>query len=246
MTMLIKDIARCGVCGKGNEVTVMTSTSRFGSCDLDTRPPAMFPFTIFLQHCEHCGYVAPKIAEGDSSMSAFVNSEMYQSCDGIEPASKSAKYYIRYALLQGYSRVATIWNNKETDSDLDKVFWGYLNAAWACDDMLYHKPQEDEPNYSRHKCTRDADECRKRCLDLIDTIIVNHKEQKEKETLLGIKADLLRRTCQFDSVIVEFEDRKLQDQYADQVIRFEVDRAREQDAARYSMDDVDPRKYPPR
>lgn len=61
MTVLVKDIAKCGVCGKENQISVMKSTSRFGACDLDTRPPAMFPFTIFLQRCEHCGFVAPKL-----------------------------------------------------------------------------------------------------------------------------------------------------------------------------------------
>jgi len=237
MTMLVKDIAKCGVCGKGNEVMVMTSTSRFGACDLDTRPPAMFPFTIFLQHCEHCGYVAPKIAEGDDSVLGFMNSETYRTCDGIDPVSTPAKYYIRYALLQGYTRIEALFRGKEVDTGQYKAFWGYLNAAWACDDMATNSSKTEE-NYNQYKCLRDAEECRKRCLLLINTLIVNSKESKEKETLLGIKADLLRRTGQFDAVIVEFENKSFQDSLVDQVIRFEVARAKERDAKRYNMDHI--------
>ena len=79
---------------------------------------------------------------------------------------------------------------------------------------------------------------------MINTLIVNHTEQKEKDTLLGIKADLLRRTRQFDAVIVEFENKTVQDRYADQVIRFEVDLAKSKDDKRYNMDHIDPIKYP--
>jgi hypothetical protein len=219
----------------------MKSTSRFGACDLDTRPPAMFPFTIFLQRCEHCGYVAPKISDGNPEMLDFVKSEFYKTCDGIEPKSDTAKDYIRYAILQGYNTVGSImWPDKTTektsDKGIDKVFLGYLNAAWACDDAV--KPNPGDP--SRHKCMDDAEKCRRKCLDLIDMMIVEQKEQKEKETLLGIKADLLRRTGQFDAVIEEFENKSFQDQIIDQVIKFEVARAKEKDAKRYTMDHIAP------
>lgn len=233
MTQLVKELARCGVCGKGNQVLVMKSTSRFGACDLDTRPPAMFPFTIFLQHCEHCGYVATKISEGDSDVRGFVDSETYQTCDGIDPISPAARDYIRYALLQGYTRIEALFRGKEVDAGQDKAFWGYLNAAWACDDASENKPKAEA-----YKCARDAEECRKRCLLLINTLIVNHTEQKEKDTLLGIKADLLRRTKQFDAVIVEFENKTVKDPYADQVIRFEVELAKGKDEKRYNMNHI--------
>ena len=238
MTMLVKDIAKCGVCGKGNQILVMKSTSRFGACDLDTRPPAMFRFTIFLQHCEHCGFVAPNISDGDPDMQEFVNSEMYKTCDGINPVSETAKHYIQYALLQAYMQVSAIWTERSIKPSKDKMFWGYLNAAWACDDAVEHKLNDGESNYDRHKCINDAEECRKKCLDLINTLIVNHKEQKDKETLLGIKADLLRRTGQFDAVIVEFDGKKFDDPYVDQVVKFEIDRAKDQDNKRYNMDHI--------
>jgi len=236
MTMLQKDIARCGVCGKGNEVLVMTSTSRFGACDLDTRPPAMFPFTIFLQHCEHCGYVAPKIADGNSRLRDFIETETYKTCDGIDPISTVARDYIRYALLQGYTRIEALFRGEKVDADQYKAFMGFLNAAWACDDMAEHK-SETGKNYNQYKCSADAEECRKRCLLLINTLIVNN--EKQKETLLGIKADLLRRTRQFDAVIVEFENKKFQDALVDQVIKFEVERAKEKDDKRYNMNHVE-------
>ena len=237
MTILVKDIAKCGVCGKGNQILVMKSTIRFGTCDLDTRPPAMFPFTIFLQRCEHCGYVAPKISDGNPEMLDFVRSEFYKTCDGIEPKTDTAKDYIRYAILQGYNAVGSImWPDQTTEKTagkgINKVFWGYLNAAWACDDAV--KLDSDDS-----KCMEDAEKCRRKCLELIDTVILEHKEPKEKETLLGIKADLLRRTGQFARLEVEFGGKVFEDPYVSKVIKFELDRAKELDRKRYNMDHID-------
>lgn len=242
MTQLVKDIAKCGVCGKGNQVLIIKSTSQFGAQDLDTRPPAMFPFTIFLQRCEHCGFVSPKIESGDPDMREFVNSEIYKTCDGIKPISETAKHYIQYALLQAYMQVSSIWTDRKIEPSKDKMFWGYLNAAWACDDAVERKLKDGEPNYDRHKCIEDAEKCRRKCLDLINTLIVTHKDHKDKETLLGIKADLLRRTGQFDAVIVEFEGKVFEDPCVKQVIEFELDRARECDAKRYNMDHINQTK----
>ena len=69
-------------------------------------------------------------------------------------------------------------------------------------------------------------------------MILEHKEQKEKETLLGIKADLLRRTGQFSRLEVEFDGKVFENPYVKQVIEFELDRARECDAKRYNMDHI--------
>lgn len=241
MTQIMEKIAKCAVCGKGNQVSVMTSYSSFGACDLDTRPPEMFPFTIFLQRCEHCGYVNDDISEGNSNMLGFIQSDMYKTCDGINPEDDEARNYIQYALTQANIEVVII--KGDVHSALDNIFWGFLNAAWACDDAFCLKPDDRDPRQYHEKCRQDAIECRKRCLKLVNSLIVSKEDQEERETLSGIKADLLRRTGQFDAVIAEYENKVFQNPYVDQVVRFELDLAKAKDAKRYSMDQIDPVKY---
>ena len=231
MTQIVEELAKCGACGRGNQVLVMASYSRFGSCDLDTRPPELFPYTIFLQECHHCGYVAPEIAEENKDISEFLNSEMYKTCDGIEPIDNDAQKYIRYALIQAHNKVATLWNGTDKDSTQENIFWGYMNAAWACDDYARLNPKNS-------KAKDDAILCRNRCLDLINTLIVSMKTVDEKENFIGIKADLLRRTGQFDALIVEYENKKFQNPIINQIIRFQIDRAKNRDDKRYNMDHI--------
>ena len=247
MTKIVPELARCAVCGKGNEVYNLDSYSHFGSCDLDTRPSGTYPFTIFLQHCEHCGYVNTDITVGHSSIKDFLNSEMYKTCDGINPEVPEARDFIQYALVQSYMKIHTALVDF-VDSDVEfsqkNIFWGFLNAAWVCDDATMQEPKEDEEKYDRELCRRNAIECRKRCLDLINTLIVNENDIDQRETLSGIKADLLRRAGQFDAVIAEYENKIFRNPHVDQVIRFEMDLAKARDVNRYSMDHIDAIKYP--
>ena len=157
----MEDISKCAVCGKGNQVLIMTSCSHFGACDLDTRPPAMYPFTLFVQRCEHCGYVNTDIAVGNSSIKDFLNSEMYKTCDGINPESTEARDYIQYALVQSYMMVHKgLFEFVDNDGEFsqENIFWGFLNAAWACDDAAGCEPDEEDartirscPNRSLHR-----------------------------------------------------------------------------------------------
>ena len=247
MTKIVPELAKCAVCGMGNQVYYMSSSSSFGACDLDTRPPELFPFTIFVQRCEHCGYVNTDIAVGDSSIKDFLNSEMYKTCDGIKPESPYARDYIQYALVQSYVNVyKRLFDFVDEDGEFsqENIFWGFLNAAWASDDAAAKEPDEDEEKYDRELCRQNAIECRKRCLDLINTLIVNEQDQDSRETLSGIKADLLRRSGQFDAVIAEYENKVFTNPYVDQIVRFEMDLARARDVHRYSMDHIDQVRYP--
>ena len=232
MTQIVEELVKCGACGKGNQVSVMTSYSSFGSCDLDTRPPAMFPYTIYLQECSHCGYVAPEIAEENKGILEFLDSEMYKTCDGIEPVDNDARRYIQYALIQAHNKVSSLLDGTGTNSTQEDIFWGYMNAAWACDDCA----ENDKKNSSHAK--EDAVVCRKRCLDLINALIVGMEDPEEKEGFIGIKADLLRRTGQFDALIVEYENRVFQSPVLNQIIKFQLARAKERDDKRYNMDHV--------
>lgn len=237
MTMLVPALVKCAVCGKGNQVMIMKSTSRFGACDLDTRPPAMFRFTIFLQHCIHCGYVNHNITEGNDSIKDLLETELYTNCDGINPANETAKHFIQHAIIQAHSNVESILNNTNSAPSQEYILMCFLNAAWACDDSFKANPEQEKYN-------QDAIECRKRCLKLIDSVIVKIQDSEHKETMLGIKADLLRRTSQFETVITEYENKVFENPYIDQVIRFEIDLAKNKDTKAYNMQDIDLVKYP--
>ena len=234
MTKVVPELAKCGVCGKGNEVYYLSSTHHCGACDLDTRPLDTERFTIFLQRCVHCGYINTEISDGDDDLQDFVGSQMYKTCEELNPVSEEAKQYIQYALLQAYKQVATIWNGKEESYAQDNIFWGYMNAAWACDDRAERK-KDDQSRL-------DAIKCRNKCLAIINSLIVNKKDQKEKEKLIGIKADLLRRTGQFDALVVEYENKVFESPYMNALIHFQIDRAKERDDKRYSTDNLELKK----
>ena len=247
MTEIVLELAKCAVCGKGNQVQCVASYDHPKACDLDTRPPEPVPFTIFLQRCEHCGYVNTDISVGSDSIKDFLNSGMYKTCDGINPEVPKARDFIRYALVQSYMRIHIgLFNAIESDDDFSQknIFWGFLNAAWASDDAMVHEPKDNEEKYDRELCRRNAIECRQRCLDLINTLIVKEEDQDQRETLSGIKADLLRRSGQFDAVIAEYENKVFTNPYVDQIVRFEMDLAKARDAHRYSIDHIDQVRYP--
>ncbi len=234
MTIIHEEMVECGVCGFPTTVSVMYSTSRFGTCDLDTRPPELFSFTLFLQHCLNCDYVDIDITKGYPGIKEFLGTEIYKTCDGINPKSLEAEEFIKYALVKAHDKVADI---KGTKTNIEDVFWGFLNAAWACDDDA-----ETYPKTKKYK--QDAIECRKRCLNLIDILIAAGKNTKNKETFIGIKADLLRRTGQFDEVIKQYSGKSFNNVYVDKIVRFEVDLAKAKDTKRYNMKDIDKEKYP--
>ena len=53
-----------------------------------------------------------------------------------------------------------------------------------------------------------------------------------------MKADLLRRSGEFDQVIEEYNDLSLDDSHLNKIIRFQVEKARQKDSKCYSLDDV--------
>lgn len=228
MTQFIREKTVCAICGHENTVHCLTSFSRFGSCALDTRPPELFSFTLFLQDCSHCGYVNTFLNEGDKDTIYLLQSDKYKTCNGINPKSFQAKQFIQYALIQARKKHLNL-PYEEDDNPADNEFWGYLNAAWACDD---------------NKNKEDAIKCRKKCLELINPLILSKQETEEQEVLFGIKADLLRRTRQFDALLVEYHNKSFENPYVDQVVRFEIDLAKANDAKKHLMSDIDQTKYP--
>lgn len=216
MTQYVIEKAKCGVCGKESEVNSVASYTHFGASDLDTRPPALYRFTMELASCEHCGYVDYELEDGKPSIRKFLNTDIYTTCDGFITEDHEAKTYIRYALIQEHRQM------------IEDAFYGYLNAAWAFDDCA-----EDSESAAN------AIKARERCLKHIDKLISYKKEQNNIETLKCIKADLLRRTGQFEQLKKEYENATFKNPLISQIVKFQLGLAERKDTKAYSIDAMD-------
>jgi hypothetical protein len=189
---------------------VLTSTSTWGYPDLDLRPSAMKRGSMFawLQECPHCGYVAVDIENELDVPADFLKSKEYLTCEGYEFKSDLAKRFFKHSLIA------------EAEGDCRSQFFSLLHCAWKCDDA------EDDL----------AVEMRKLALKSIDKF--NAENDDEKNNLKLIKADLLRRSLQFDKLIREFEDITFEDKLKNEVIAFQLELATKKDSACYTMEDI--------
>ena len=99
------------------------------------------------------------------------------------------------------------------------MYCAVLNAAWECDDV----GDADNAFY-----------CRKKALEEIDKLIAS----SGKEIFVVVKADLLRRTDQFEILIEEYKEKVFSEEMFNKVIAFQIDKARAQDAHRYTVANV--------
>ena len=203
---------RCAVCGATERFRVIRSTNAFGSADLDLRPPEMQRSTmpLWVQQCPACGYAADAISDETSVTREWLQSEAYQTCDGIAFSSDLAITFYRQHMI-------CLQENDER-----KAHYALLHAAWACDDAF------DAEN---------AAICRKRAIPPLEAMIRSANDE-EKDTMLMVKADLLRRSGQFDRLIDEYADVKMKDKLLSMLLAFQLQKAREKDAACYRVSEA--------
>ncbi len=103
--------------------------------------------------------------------------------------------------------------NEKTDDALNAI----LAAAWACDD-------END--------TENATNCRKTAIELSEELI------REKNNLLLMKADLMRRTGAFDELIDEYSETHFNEDILNKILKFQIEKAKEKDDACYRVEDV--------
>ena len=201
---------KCAVCTKTSPQTVLGSTSTLGYPDLDLRPSEMKRSSMFawLQECPHCGYVAVNIEKELEASPELLKSDEYLSCEGYEFKSDLAKIFFKHFLIS------------KAEGNYRPQFFSLLHCAWKCDDA------EDEL----------AVEIRKMALKSIDKIDAG--SDGEKDNLKLIKADLLRRSLQFDRLISEFKDVVFDDKLKNEVIDFQLELAANNDSACYTLGDV--------
>ena len=125
-------------------------------------------------------------------------------------------YEFKYNLAKRFYRHSLI---SKAEGDCRSQFFSLLHCAWACDDA------EDDI----------AVEMRKLALKSVDKF---NLISSEKDNLKLIKADLLRRSLQFDEVIHEFKDITFEDELKDNVIAFQLELAAKKDSTCYTIEDI--------
>ena len=201
---------KCAVCTKTSPQRVLTSTSAWGYPDLDLRPSQMQRSSMFawLQECPHCGYVASSIENELEASPDILKSEEYLTCAGYEFKSNLSKRFYRHYLIS------------KAEKNHDSEFSSLLHCAWTCDDA-------DDGL---------AVEMRKLAIESIGKI--DAESDNKRSNLKLIKADLLRRSLQFDDLINEFRDVSFGDEIKDKVIAFQLELAAKGDSACYTIDDI--------
>lgn len=201
---------RCYVCGKISEQTVLASTNQFGAPDLDLRPPEMARNTMWwwLEKCPYCGYVANDLSKQTTITKEWLKNNQYSSCDNRNFTCTLAETFYKHYLIN-------VANNNSKSA-----FYAVLHTAWVCDDA-------DDVDNAIH--------CRKKALEELSKFVVNNDE---KETFLLMRADLLRRTGQFELLIKEYDGKVFSEELLNKIASFQVEKAKEQDTACYTVKDI--------
>ena len=210
MTTITEFEKKCAVCGKTSEQKVIMSTSTWGYPDLDLRPAEMQRSSMFawLDECPHCGYVAANIENELHAPAHILKTDAYLTCEGNDFKSDLAKMFYRRYMIS------------QAENDHDSEFNSLLRCAWTCDD------NKDEL----------AIKVRKTALNSIDKVTC--KSENEKNNLKLIKADLLRRTGQFDEVIDGFKDVIFEDKMLNDISSFQIDLAMKKDMECHAIEEV--------
>ncbi len=224
MTTMFEQSRKCAVCGAEETYYEIGSTNSFGSPDLDLRPPQMQRGTMgeWIQECPACGYVSGTIENDPGKVTEkWLKSKAYTRSDGINFRSGLADRFYKFY------KISLLNENTE------RAFFALLHAAWACDDC------EDTANAVR---------CRSMAIPLLNRVTEGPAsgqgdpeedgcgdDSDEKDNLLLIKADLLRRSGQFETLLSEYASRHFKNEIMNKVLAFQLAKAAEKDTACYTV-----------
>ena len=172
MTTQFEEKKRCGICGFESEYTGIGSTNRFGSADLDTRPPEMERSTIFawVQRCPECGYCNNDVSKSPAGAKEVMGGKEYQDQLNDSAYPVLANSFLCDAII---CREA---------GNYAHATWGLIRAAWACDDA--GKPEQ-------------ASTCREKAADML-ALAQQHGQKvcSDARAHAAMLVDLLRRSGQ--------------------------------------------------
>lgn len=111
----------CSVCGTSSKQGILLSTNRFGSPDLDLRPPEMERSTmsVWLQECPNCGFVSDNLARAEEDAKKILSTEHVAS---LHRGGSLIRRCLKRSLLdEGLGK---------KEASAEHALW----AAWAADD----------------------------------------------------------------------------------------------------------------
>jgi uncharacterized protein (DUF2225 family) len=174
MTTVSNEKVRCAVCGAENEYPSVASTNRFGSPDLDSRPPEMERSTIFawVQRCPGCGYCATDVSEARAEAPGRIRTAEYQTQLSDPGYPELANSFLCKAIIDRESNAFAA------------ATWAIIHAAWTCDDLS--KPDQ-------------AASCRRKAAEMMATAAYSGQQISEQEgASTAMLIDLLRRSGQIE------------------------------------------------
>ena len=209
MTVINEFEEKCSVCGKTSPQPVMMSTSTFGYPDLDLRPSEMKRSSMFAWLHE-CPHCGYVAASLEDELE--VPGEILKSDEYLtcEGHDFESKSAKRFYRQHLISKAKKNYQSE---------FFSLLHCAWVCDDY--------DGEF--------AVGIRKLALKSIDKIAAG---DDEKDNLMLLKADLLRRSLQFERLISEFKDVAFNDKLYNDILSFQIERAMEKDCGCYTVEDV--------
>ena len=207
---------KCSICGCASRYEEIASTNRFGSSDLDTRPPEMERSTIeyWIQCCPECGYCASDVSHAPPQAADIITSDQYRRQLKDPNFPPLANRFLCSSLVhlnaQGHGRAA----------------WSIIHAAWACDDAMV---------------VRAAVECRRKAAELLQgssgDCSIFESQPGATEAIL---ADLLRRNGQFEKVgqVCQHGLTKSPPSLIQQLLEFQVALARNEDDKCHRLEEL--------
>ena len=209
MTTISEAGVTCSVCGTISKHRKISSTNEFGHMDLDTRPPEMRRSTM-----EYWVQECP--------MCGYVSGDLEEKTQ-IDRDFLSSRDYLDFEKQEPLSDLAKRFIREgriaEKLGKFREGFFDYLCGAWASDD------EGDE--YWRK-------EARLLSLKVFDKISPDECD----ETLTVMKADLLRKSEQFERLSSEYSDIHFENELLNKIITFQIERAKQKDTATYTVGDV--------
>lgn len=146
----------------------------------------------------------------------YVTSDFNRSAEITSDFLKSDSYKSCDDLNFKHSLAERFYRQHLIASDNADKFYALLHCVWVCDDT------GDEKN---------AELMRTKCLEYMDQFELNDDN-------LIQRADLLRRSGQFERVIEEYSTKTFEEDIYNKLCSFEVEKAIQKDTSCYTVEDV--------
>lgn len=199
MTTFLNNPVKCPMCGYEWSEVELGSTNEFGSPDLDTRPPEMMRSTM--------AYWISECPECGYVAADMERMPMIRKSFIEKEAYKTCDGFDFVSnLSRAFYRYYLILRKKHRNKD---AIFTLLHTIWTCDDA-------NDPN---------AVVLRQRLAEIIERRL----SIKRDESLDLIRADLLRRSGQFERLIDEYKDKKYSENLLNNIIKFQIKLAEEKD-----------------